>query len=96
MARDGTPVGCAGERADDTCANKDREVKAILRVPLGCYKLVYQFGWSTPRLSLRTPSSTGRSKVCVPEASKSDPLNNQRHDRFKSESRPSVDHGCST
>ena len=48
MARNGTPVGCAGERADDTRANKDREVKAILRVPLWCYKREYQFGWSTP------------------------------------------------
>jgi hypothetical protein len=35
MARNGTPVGYAGKCANDTRADKDREVKAILRVPLG-------------------------------------------------------------
>jgi hypothetical protein len=96
MARNGTPVGCASERADYTRANKDREVEAILRVPLGCYEYEYQFGWSTPRLSLRTPSSTGGSEVCVPETSKSDPLCDQGHGRIESKSRPSVDHRRST
>ena len=51
MACNRTPVECAGERANDTCTNKDREVKAILRVSLGCYKLEDQFRWSTHRLA---------------------------------------------
>ena len=37
MARNRSPVGCAGKGANDTCTNKDREVKAILRVPFRCY-----------------------------------------------------------
>lgn len=33
-----TPIGCSGQRADDTGANEDREVETVLRVPFRGYR----------------------------------------------------------
>jgi hypothetical protein len=99
MACNGTPVGCTGECANDACANENRKVKTVLRVPSGsCRSPGAGVSSDSHHLHkrLRTPSCTGGSEVRVPKTSKSDPLRNKGHGRFKCERWPGVDHRRST